>query len=69
LRQILSLLIAAVVAAGVVMLVVTVLSGILWVIGIVVAFLIVAGVVYALITGRSASVTVRRPPPSWKSWK
>lgn len=51
------------------MLVVTVLSGILWVIGIVVAFLIVAGVVYALITGRSASVTVRRPPPSWKSWK
>lgn len=65
-RQTLSLLVAAVVAAAVVLLVVTVLSGVLWFIGIVVAFLIVAGVIYALLTGRSGNVTVRRPPPSWK---
>ena len=65
-RQILSLLVAAVAAAAVVMLVVTVLSGVLWFIGIVVAFLIVAGVIYALISGRSNTITVRRPPQSWK---
>lgn len=65
-RQVLALLVAAVVAAGVVMLVVTVLSGVLWFIGIAIAFLIVAGVVYALITGRSNTVTVRRPPQNWR---
>ena len=59
-RQTLSLLVAAVVAAAVVLLVVTVLSGVLWFIG------IVAGVIYALLTGRSGNVTVRRPPLSWK---
>lgn len=65
-RQILSLLVAAIVAAGVVMLVVTVLSGILWFVGIAIAFLIVAGVVYALLTGRSKTITVRRPPQNWR---
>jgi len=65
-RQILSLLVAAIVAAGVVMLVVTVLSGILWFVGIAVAFLIVAAVVYALLTGRSKTITVRRPPQNWR---
>lgn len=65
-RQVLSLLVAAVVAAAVVMLVVTVLSGVLWFVGIVIAFLIVAGVVYALLTGRSRTITVRRPPQSWR---
>ncbi|BBK36333.1 hypothetical protein STAQ_14110 [Allostella sp. ATCC 35155] len=65
-RQILSLLVAAIVAAGVVMLVVTVLSGILWFVGIAIAFLIVAGVVYTLISGRSRTITVRRPPQNWR---
>lgn len=65
-RQILSLLVAAIVAAGVVMLVVTVLSGILWFVGIAVAFLIVAAVVYALLSGRSKTITVRRPPQNWR---
>ncbi|MCC7271163.1 MAG: hypothetical protein IT561_00745 [Alphaproteobacteria bacterium] len=59
-RQALSLLVAALVAALLVMALVTIVSSVLWVIGVAAAFLIIAAVIYALLTGRSKDITIRR---------
>lgn len=60
-RQAISLLVAGVVVAGLVVVVFTILSSLLWALGIALAVIVVAGVIYALLSGRSTDVTIRRP--------
>ena len=59
-RQALSLLIAGVLVAGLVIVVFTILSSLLWAIGVAIAVAVVAGVIYVLLSGRSTDVTIRR---------
>jgi len=59
-RQAISLLVAGVVVAGLVIVVFTILSSLLWALGIALAVIVLAGVIYALVSGRSTDVTIRR---------
>lgn len=59
-RQVLSLLVAGIVVAGIVIVVFTILSGLLWAIGVAIAVAVLAGVIYVLVSGRSTDVTIRR---------
>jgi len=59
-RQAISLLVAGIVVAGLVIVVFTILSSLLWALGIALAVIVLAGVIYALVSGRSTDVTIRR---------